>query len=168
MEVGLVSDLGARLVGEGAQEARKFRVSEVEKAARNAGHLVVTLPGGSLVGDAAGARGPRAQKVREGEAQCPAQGEREVLRGKGKAGARGGRREQGEKATLSRTGEGAMCLNPAVESGRGDRIQVAEAVEVGNLEGETKGLLKPGFWGIDPGEGHQGLGQKVRVVGYVE
>ena len=101
MEVGLVSDLGARLVGEGAQEAREFRVAEVEEAARNAGHLVVTLPGGRLVGDAAGARGPGAQEARKGEAQCPAKGEGEVMRGKGKAGTRGGRRKEGGKTALS-------------------------------------------------------------------
>ena len=166
--MGFIPDLGSRLVSKRAQKTREFRVAEIKEAASNASHLVMALPGGGLVGDAAGARGAGALEVRKGEAQCAAEGKGEVLRGRGMAGARGGRREQGEKAALSRTGEGAMCLNPAIESGRRDRIQVAEAVEVGNLEGETKGLLKPGFWGIEPGKGHQGLGQKVRVVGYVE
>ena len=96
------------------------------------------------MGDAAGARGARALEVREGEAQCAAEGKGEVLRGKGETGARGGRREKGGKAALSRAGKGAVSRNPAVESGWRDRVQVAEAVQVGDFEDETEGLLKPG------------------------
>ena len=39
VEVWLIPDLGARLVGEGAEEAREFRVAEVEEAARDAGQM---------------------------------------------------------------------------------------------------------------------------------
>ena len=168
MKVGFIPDLGSRLVSKRAQKTREFRVAEIKEAASNASHLVMALPGGGLVGDAAGARGAGALEVRKGEAQCAAEGNGEVLRGKGEAGARGGRREKGGKAALSRAGKGAVSRNPAVESGRGDRVQVAEAVKVGDLEGETQGLLKPGFRFIDPGGGNQGLGQEVRIVGHVE
>ena len=83
----------------------------------------MALPGGFLVRDAAGARGAGALEVREGETQCTAECEGEVLRGEGEAGARGGRREKGEKAAFFRAGEDAVCRHPAVEGGGGDVVE---------------------------------------------
>ena len=102
MEVGLIPDLGARLVSKRAQKTREFRVAKIKEAASHTSHLVMALPGGGLVGDAAGARGAGALEVRKGEAQCAAEGKGKVLRGRGEAGARGGRREKGQGRTLPR------------------------------------------------------------------
>ena len=90
MKVRLVPDLGSRLVGKRSQKPRELRVAKIKEAASHTSHLVMALPGGGLVGDAAGARGAGALEVRQGEAQCAAEGKGEVLRGKGEAGARGG------------------------------------------------------------------------------
>ena len=74
MEVGLIPDLGARLVSKRAQKTREFRVAEIQEAASHASDLVMALPGRGLVGNDAGARGAGALEVRKGEAQCTAEG----------------------------------------------------------------------------------------------
>jgi len=167
MKVRLVPDLGSRLVGKRSQKTRELRVAKIKEAASHTSHLVMALPGGGLVGDAAGARGAGTLEVHKGEAHCAAEGECEVVRGKGKTGTRGGRRKEGGKTALSRAGEDTVSRNPAVESGRGDRVLVAEAVKVGELEGETQGLLKPGFR-FNPGGRNERLSQEIRVVGHAE
>ena len=66
MKVGFIPDLGSRLVSKRAQKTHEFRVAKIKEAASHASHLVMALPGGGLVGDAAGRRGAGALEVRNG------------------------------------------------------------------------------------------------------